>query len=1032
MHSKAFDVLVSSQMRDFQRRLCFVAGRDFASYWDFDKFCAQEYRLFWSCFLDWSMLPCDGASHPVCQGEDCENAVFFPDLRLNYAECLLRGPPDQPVLTACHSSDPATGSSLTRGELRARVARLAAALRRFGIQPGDRVAAIARNNAEVIVVALAAAAVGAVLANCTPEMGAFAMQERLAPLAPRLVFANLQPMTWDRCEPMAERVADLLAGLPGVEALVALDDGALPDRTGIPLHRLATLMQEDAEAWHDWPRLPFNHPLCILFSSGTTGRPKCIQHGAGGTLIEHLKEHRLHCDLGPGDRLFFQTSCGWMMWNWQLSALAAGAEILVHDGPLESPARFWEIVASHRVTVFGTNPAYLQHCEASGLEPGRSHDLAGLRLMLSTGSVLRPRQYDWVRRAVKPVPLHSISGGTDIIGCFVLGNPLLPVHAGESPCRSLGLDVRALPEPGAADRRSGELVCANPFPSRPLGFFGEPDGVRFHESYYAANPGFWTHGDLVEHTAQGGWKVLGRSDSLLKIRGIRVGPGEIYAILESIVEIAEAMAVAQEDEEEPGGQRLVLLVVLQPGLRLDQALDKRIRAELARRGAAHLVPGRILQVGALPLTLSGKRSEAAARDAVNNRPVRNRDALRNPECLAPIAAAARRATRPAQASGGTVAPLPAASMAARLTALCERILDLPELAPTDNLLELGADSLRMLSLLLAVEQSFGLSLSMSALAAAPTIAGLLAQLQDRPPAPALAAPNAPRIRPATAADVEPLCRFLAEGFGRADMPPERWRRLFEHGWSDGSESGGMLLLAGETIVGFIGTVRARHPLRGGARLCNLSSWYVHPDYRGWGIALLVAALGEEDRSWTSFTPSTLSQQAFAALDFRRLDTGRLFLPPLAHPGTLAARGLRIDCAPEVVRSLLDPAARQVFDDHAPFGCLQMVARDAAEQAYLVFKRRRQPLPGRLGRLPVLLPYSELLYCSAPSVLARHLERIKLTVLTRQRTLGLVVDARLWAAPPRGLGMSNHAVFRSASLDASAVDKLYSELVLLPV
>ncbi|WP_165838722.1 acetoacetate--CoA ligase [Roseicella frigidaeris] len=1040
-----------SQLRDFSDVLGRNVARQFSNYWELDRFSAEEFRQFWSCFLSWSNLPRSGDEATVCVGDAAETAVFFPDLRLNYAECLLQGPAGAPVLTACHGIGLAATERLTRGELRSRVARLAAALRRLGVAPGDRVAAVARNNAEMIVVALAAAAVGAVLANCTPDMGSVALRARLAPLAPRVVFANLEPMPWDRGQPLAERVVELLAALPSVAAVIALDAGDLAAPRAVPLHHLRRLVRAGAEEWHAWPHLPFNHPLVVLFSSGTTGQPKCILHGAGGTLIEHLKEHRLHCDLRPGDRMFFQTSCGWMMWNWQLSALASGAEILVYDGPLESPALFWQLVAAHGVTVFGTNPAYLQHCEAAGLTPGRDHDLHQLRLVLSTGSPLRPRQFAWVAEAVKPLPLHSISGGTDVIGCFVLGHPSLPVHAGESPCRSLGLDIRALPRPEAAtDRqgtaqqetaqqetaRQGELICANPFPSRPLGFFGETDGRRFHESYFAANPGVWTHGDLVEHTPRGGWTVLGRSDSVLKIRGIRVGPAEIYAILESFEDIAEAMAVAQEAEEEPGGQRLVLLVVLRPGRRLDPDLARRIRRALGQRGASHLVPGRILAVDALPLTQSGKRSEAAARDAVNGRAARNRDALRNPECLASITASIGAGPRCRDTSQGT-GPHGAEAdpMAARLTALCESILDLPELGPADDLLELGADSLRMLSLLLAVEREFGQRLSVTALFSAPTIDGLLAQLRGRSPAaPGVVAKaaGAPRIRPVTPADLEPLARLLAAGFGESGIGPAQWRHLFGPPWPDDGGSWGWLLTVDEAIVGVLGTVRARHPLRGDAPLCNLSSWYVHPDYRGWGSALLVAALGEADATWTSFTPSSLSLQALAALDFRRLDTARIFLPPLAHAETLAAPGLRIDCAPATVRGLLDPAERQVFDDHAPFDCLQMVARDATERAYLVLKRRRDPLPGGLRRLPLRVAYSELLYCSAPALLARHLERIKLAVLARQRTLGLVVDARLWATPPRGRRLSSHAMFRSARLGAEAVDKLYSELVLLPV
>ncbi|WP_431266736.1 acetoacetate--CoA ligase [Dankookia sp. P2] len=710
-----------SQLTQFVERLRVEADQEFDDYKESDRFSAADFRTFWSSFWRWSKLPHEGALEPVCVGDTCEAAVFFPRLRLNYTECLLQGDPDRPALTACHAEG--RYERLTFGELHAKVARLSAALLGWGIGPGDRIAAVARNNAEVVIVALAAAAVGAVVATCTPDMGAFAIRSRLAPLSPKLLFVNLAPQPWDLGSPVADRIAELLTDLPTLVAVVALDVGVLPPNAAATLHRLADLLRDGMPEHRAWPRLPFNHPLFIMFSSGTTGTPKCILHGAGGTLIEHVKEHRLHCDLQEGDKLFFQTSCGWMMWNWQLSALASGAEIMVYDGPLDRLDTFWHLLSEHGVTVFGTNPAYLQYCEALGYSPRSHHDLSKLRSILSTGSVLYPRQFHWVGKEVKDLPLQSISGGTDIIGCFVLGNPNLPVHAGEAQCRSLGLDVRVLPPADDPRARTGELICAGPFPSRPLGFYGDADGARFHRSYFAANPGVWTHGDLIERTPYGGWKLHGRSDNILNIRGIRVGPGEIYAILKDFDEIAEAMAIAKESEEEPGGVRLVLLVVLRRGAKLDAALSKRIRAELARRGSAALVPAQIVAVDALPVTLSGKQSEVAAREAANGRPVQNRDALRNPESLDQIAA---RLACPEEVVQSTAA----ATVEARLTALCGSVLGLPALEPADNLLEQGADSLRVLNLLLSIEKEFGRSLRMSTVLAAPTIAGLARHLQD--------------------------------------------------------------------------------------------------------------------------------------------------------------------------------------------------------------------------------------------------------------------------------------------------------------
>jgi acetoacetyl-CoA synthetase len=494
--------MARSQMTAFMRHCEAVTGQTFSDYWTFDEFSVAEFRAFWREFLCWSSLPHDGETDPVCVGESCEGARFFPALRLNYAESLLSGDPEHPAVTACHHGG--RHERLSRGELRTRVVRLANSLGQLGVRPGDRVAAIARNNVEVVIAALGASAIGATFSSCSPDMGAFAMLARFSPLAPTVLLGNIRAEPWDPGVPLPARVAEVVAGLPTVRAVVALDDGAVPDGLGRPVHRFADLTAGGAAPDFAWQRHGFNHPLFIMFSSGTTGAPKCIVHGAGGTLLEHVKEHRLHCDLREGDKLFFQTSCGWMMWNWQLSALASGAELVLYDGPIEGPETMWRLVAEEAVTVFGTSAAFLQYCEGAGFSPGRSLDLGALRGVLSTGSILYPRQYDWVRNHVKALPLQSISGGTDIIGCFVLGNPNLPVYRGQAQCRSLGLDVRALPQAGAADTSTGELICANPFPSCPLGFYNDPDGRRFHEAYFSQNPGVWTHGDLIEATPQGG------------------------------------------------------------------------------------------------------------------------------------------------------------------------------------------------------------------------------------------------------------------------------------------------------------------------------------------------------------------------------------------------------------------------------------------------------------------------------------------------------------------------------------------------
>lgn len=736
------DTIADSQMTAFMRYCEQATSRSFTDYWSFQSFAVEDFRLFWRLFFAWSELVFEGQLDPVCLGDSSESASFFPNLRLNYAEVLLAdrgGADDRPALSACHV-DRRT-ERLSRGELRERALSLARSLWRLGVRPGDRVAVVTRNSSEAIIAALATAALGAAFSSCSPDMGAFAIQTRFAPLEPVVLMGHFGPKPWDLGTPVADRLAEVAAGLPTLRAIVALDNGAAPSGLAKPFYTFADLMLDSGPPdGFEWRRFPFNQPLFILFSSGTTGEPKCIEHGAGGTLVEHVKEHRLHCDLKSGEKLFFQTSCAWMMWHWQLSALASGAELVLYDGPIEGPETLWRVVAAERVSVFGTNPAYLQFCQEAAFGPGRSCDLSPLRAILSTGSILYERQYDWVRDHVSHLPLQSISGGTDIIGCFVLGNPNLPIYRGDAQCRSLGLDVRALPPPDEPTAQIGELICANPFPSRPLGFIADRDHSRFHEAYFIQNPGVWTHGDLIEFTPQGGARLHGRSDGVLNIRGIRVGPAEIYRILQEMPEVVEAMAVEQQVEEELGGARMVLLVVLHKGVVLDDRLAARIRSKLARRGSIALEPAKIAQIGELPVTHNGKRSEAAARDAVNGRRIRNREALRNPECLEAIARHPVVCARAVVGEIPRIVDVSTATMATgsdetnqaklreelerQLKQVCEKVLSVSPIGRGDNFFELGGHSLMVLILFKEIRAFTDCDLPLSALYQAPTIESL--------------------------------------------------------------------------------------------------------------------------------------------------------------------------------------------------------------------------------------------------------------------------------------------------------------------
>ncbi|WP_246216958.1 acetoacetate--CoA ligase [Paraburkholderia panacisoli] len=730
------EYVAASQMTAFTAALQAHTGQVFDNYETLHEFSVRAYRTFWQFFMQWSQgLDWSGSLEPVCAGDECEHARFFPQVQLNYAENLLGlsvASADAPALTACYADG--RRLRLTRGELRERVARLADALSEWGLREGDRVVCVMRNDADAVVTALAVTALGATLSTAAPEMGVETILDRFTPLLPRLLFAHTAARGFDTGTSVAANVADLAAALPSLQGVVRLDDGTLPDTVKQRIYSLDELLDRGDAGRFEWRRFPFNHPLFVMFSSGTTGKPKCIVHGAGGSLLEHLKEHRLHSDLRPGDRMYFHTSCAWMMWNWQLSALASGVEIVTYDGPISTVDTLWRLVANERVTVFGTSPAYLKMCEDAGLAPGQQFDLSALRAMMSTGAVLFDTQFRWVRDQVKPLRLQSISGGTDILGCFVLGNPNMPVYAGEAQCKSLALDVQAR-EQGARTDGIGELICANPFPSRPLGFFGDADGAAFHAAYFASNAGVWTHGDLIEFSPQGTARLHGRSDGVLNVRGINVGPSEIYRVLNDIREIREAMVVQQRSHYMPADhahaervdQRTVLLLVLRDGVELSAALAARVRRDLARRASAAHVPDRIIAVAALPVTHNGKFSEAAARNAISGLPVGNAAALRNPECLDAIRRhpALNPVTRELAPVGESREDLER-----HLQTQWERLFDFAPIGRDDNFFELGGNSLLAARLLAGVYQSTGRTIPLATLLTAPTIASLAAVIDD--------------------------------------------------------------------------------------------------------------------------------------------------------------------------------------------------------------------------------------------------------------------------------------------------------------
>jgi acetoacetyl-CoA synthetase len=588
---------------------------------------------FWS--LVWSFCDVEGDGPGPALADDVgrmPGTRWFPEARLNFAENLLRGDPAAPALV--FRGEDRVERRLDRAQLREAVSRLAAALRAWGIEPGDRVCGVLPNGPEAVIALLAAASLGAIWASCSPDFGVRGVVDRFAQIEPRVLFAVDGYFYGGRVHDVRSRVADIRAELPSVEHVVlvayAFDDpGSLPGAVAFE-----EVLAAETSGDRDFARLPFEHPLYILFSSGTTGPPKCIVHGAGGTLLQHLKEHRLHVDLVPGERLFYFTTCGWMMWNWLVSGLASEATLLLYDGSPTHPdsGALFGWAERERIDVFGTSAKFLDAVAKSGLAPRAHFDLSSVRTLLSTGSPLLPEGFDFVYEKIsRDVQLASISGGTDIVSCFVLGNPWTPVWRGEIQGPGLGMAVDVFDSEGHPLRGDkGELVCTTPFPSLPLCFWNDPGGARFSAAYFEKHPGVWSHGDFAEITEHGGFVIYGRSDAVLNPGGVRIGTAEIYRLVEGLDEVLEALVIGQEWG---GDVRVVLFVCLRDGLELDDALRDRIARSVRSGATLRHVPARILQVADIPRTRSGKIVELAVRDVVHGRPVRNREALANPEAL---------------------------------------------------------------------------------------------------------------------------------------------------------------------------------------------------------------------------------------------------------------------------------------------------------------------------------------------------------------------------------------------------------------
>ncbi|MDP7041180.1 MAG: acetoacetate--CoA ligase, partial [Gammaproteobacteria bacterium] len=572
------------------------------------------------------------ADRILADGHLMPGARWFEGAELNFAENILRGKGDAAAIIFCDERGRRTEYS--RAELRQMSAELAAGLRSLGAEPGDRVAAVLPNCPEAVCVALASASVGAVFTSCSPDFGEQAILERFGQTKPKVLFVcdgysygGNSIDCLDRLLALGERIDSV------VETVVV---PFLDETPGIANRAAVKLFADrlEAGAQPGYRQLPFNHPLYILYSSGTTGKPKCIVHGAGGTLLQHMKEQVLHTDLSDGDTIFYFTTCGWMMWNWLLSALGTGATIVLYDGSPMFPDHLslWRMAAEESVNIFGTSPKFLTEIEKSGVRINDAGNLDALRTILSTGAPLPGAGYDFVHRVFgSRVQLSSISGGTDIISCFALGNPLLPVHRGELQCMGLGMAVDVFDEEGrSVTGQMGELVCTRPFPSMPIGFWNDADGSAYRGAYFERFPGVWAHGDLAEQTANNGLLIYGRADAVLNPGGVRIGTAEVCGPAQALDEVVDSIAIAQRWQ---GDVRIVLFVVLAEGIALDDELVKRIRNIIRSSSSPRHVPACVLSVPEIPRTLSGKPVELAVRAVVHGDPVRNMQAIANPEAL---------------------------------------------------------------------------------------------------------------------------------------------------------------------------------------------------------------------------------------------------------------------------------------------------------------------------------------------------------------------------------------------------------------
>jgi acetoacetyl-CoA synthetase len=624
----------NTNMHHFIQHVNARHGKNFHSYGDLYAWSVTESPTFWQTLWDYAGVVHSRSFDEVVNDiNKMPGARWFEGARLNFAENLLQYRDDRIALSFKGETRPTM--SITYNQLYRQVARLAESLRDMGIQPGDRIAGFMPNMIETVVAMLAVISIGAIWSSCSPDFGIKGVLDRFGQIEPRILFTADGYLYNGKEFDSLDRVSEIIKELPSIEKIVVVPYKDMePDVASMS----KTILFEDflAREAEDltFAQLPANHPLYILYSSGTTGVPKCIVHGAAGTLLQHIKELKLHSDVNREDTIFYFTTCGWMMWNWLVSSLALGARIFLYDGsPFHpDPDAMWQMAQEEKITIFGTSAKYLAALEKAGVKPGESFDLTSLKAILSTGSPLSAESFGFVYREIKEdLCLSSISGGTDIISCFALGNPMGPVYASELQCRGLGMKVEAYDEQGSSViGQKGELVCTMSAPSMPIYFWNDPSSTKYREAYFDVYPGVWRHGDYIEITEHGGVIIYGRSDATLNPGGVRIGTAEIYRQVENIPEIVDSLVVGQDWDNDV---RIVLFVKLREDIKFTSELVDRIKTIIRENCTPRHVPAKCLEVADIPYTISGKKVELAVQNILHGREVKNKDALANPEAL---------------------------------------------------------------------------------------------------------------------------------------------------------------------------------------------------------------------------------------------------------------------------------------------------------------------------------------------------------------------------------------------------------------